>query len=234
GGGPDGARSGQWGGFADLLAASSPPPARTDDGANTPQSVAAAGNGTVPASPAAAGTATSGPRGGKDSGGRKDINDQTGDDSGAVASSAAIDVTVVAGLPVPPLAFAPLLITDQTPATSQGAQTASVDPATPTLGRTTDATDDRKDADAPSSLVGAGLVAVLPGVPLIPVTSAPDSSPSVQTATVASSSSTKPIADSPLSAPVASALPPIPMGHKSTQPHHSRPVGRHSRIGWRR
>jgi hypothetical protein len=199
---PDAAPSGASSGFAGLLEASSPPPApqpsgasatRSDDGANASQTHSAASNGTECSSAAGGRTTTSGPRNCKDAGAPKSTNNQKASDEGTPVDATAAGVTVLAGLPVPPFAFAPLPIADQTPAGPQDKQVASTDPPTPTHDDPTGPSGDRKDASAASNSVVVGLAAVVPGVPSIPATSDSDSSASARTAPVGSLSSTTPI-----------------------------------------
>ena len=147
--------------FADLLDGTNPPTASQPQSAATSpgQSGAPAGSGSGSAEPAT-GAATAGPRTGKDDGG-KDTNEQL----------SAIDVTLVAGLALPPLSLAAPPNPDQTPAASQDLQEASTDPAPAAGGNASDKPSDRKDASAPSDPVPAGLVAALSN--LIPMTAAP-------------------------------------------------------------
>ena len=219
---PDAGPSGGSGGFADLLEASSQvpapqaqgtPSARADDGSNAPSSSGAAEG-------PRGGPTTSGLRNCKDAGGPQSTNDQKASEDGTTADTTAAGVTVLAGLAVPPLAFAPLPIANQTLAPSQGAQVASDDLATPTDADTTAPSGNRKDTEPPAGPLAAGLVAVLPGVPLMPVTSAPDSSAPGRTAAVASSSPGTLLPESLLSAPATSTptLPDMVATDSSSQP----------------
>jgi flagellar hook-length control protein FliK len=165
--------------FADLLDASAPaataqpqptPAARADVGTTAAQTGVAAGG----ADPAIVATVTSGSRRAKDAG-SKDTNGQTAPvGKGTTAGNASVDVTVVAGLPMPPFAIVPQPNSDQTAAASQDAQAASAQPAPPTRGDAASQSDDRKDASAPSNALAAGVVAALPGmVPTPAATPAP-------------------------------------------------------------
>ena len=167
--------------FADLLDETTPPTASQPHSAQTSagQSGGPAGCGNASAEPARDGAATAGPRTGKDEGGQETDEQRP-----------ALDVTLVAGLSLSPLALAAPPNADQTPAGSQDAQGAPRDPAPGTGGDTTDKPSDRKDAGAPSDPMPAGLVAALPN--LIPWTaapavarSAPDSTASVRFSRVA-------------------------------------------------
>src|SRR5262249_29445629 len=135
--------------FSDLLDGTTPPAAPQPQGAGTNpgQSGARVSSGKN-TSDSATGTATAGAPAGKD--------DDAGNDS--TDPALAVDVALLAGLPMPPL---PLAVQDP--------QGASMD-ATPAVGGdASDKPSDRKDANAPSDSV-PGLVAALPN--LIPVTAA--------------------------------------------------------------
>jgi flagellar hook-length control protein FliK len=190
------APAGPAGAFADILdAAAAPatppqpqgtPGARTDDGSSAGQASRSSAAGASGAKPADAGAASSGPANGKASGGGKFSDDQSGDDNGADSASAVVTVTAVAGLALPPFAFASLPATDQTPAASQDTATASSDSAAPTGDDTSRAPADRKDADPSSDPIGAGLVAALPALMTVVAGAAPASSAPNQTGPIAS------------------------------------------------
>lgn len=200
------APAGPAGAFADMLdAAAAPaqpqgtPGARTDDGSSAGQASGSSATGASEAKPAGAGAASSGPANGKVPGGGKSSDDQTGDDRSADSGGTIVTATAVAGLALPPFAFAPLPATDQAPAASQDTATASSDSAAPTHG---DAPVDRKDADSSSDPVGAAVVAALPGLVTVVAVAAPASSVPNQTGPIAwLPSAGGPISTAPSSAP---------------------------------
>lgn len=202
---PDaGPPAGQSGAFADLLDASAapapapqlqgPPGGRPDDGANTAQDNAAAGS-----TPASSG-ASSSARNGKDSGGSKSADDPADDNN---AGNTGVGVTVVAGFPVPPFAFAPLPAGDQTPTASQDTPTASLDAAASTQDGTGAPPSNHKDSDAPTDSSPAGLAAAIPG--LVPVVTVVAPAAAAGTGPVASLPSGATVPAGTSSAPSASA-----------------------------
>src|ERR1043166_6498216 len=127
--------------FADLLDGTTPPTASQPQSAATSpgQSGAPATSGNGSAQLAATGVATAGPRAGKDDGG-KDTSEQL----------PAVDVTLLAGLALQPLALAAPPNADQTPATLQDPHDACTAPAPATGGAASDTPSDRKAAHAAS------------------------------------------------------------------------------------
>jgi flagellar hook-length control protein FliK len=175
--------SGPSGAFADLLDASAAPaPApqpqqasasETGDGSNAAQTAGAAGGGS--SSPSPAGAAPSSGRS-KDSGGSKSTGDSA-DDSNS-AGTAGANITMVAGLTVPPFAFAPLPPANQTSYASQDTQTTSAGDAAPAQDGTGGPPSDHKDSDPPSDPIAAGIAAAIPGlVPVVTVVAPASSAP---------------------------------------------------------
>src|ERR1043166_10321497 len=115
--------------FADLLDETTPPTASQPQSAATSpgQGGGPAGSGNASAEPARDGAATAGPRTGKDEGGQETDEQRP-----------ALDVTLVAGLSLSPLALAAPPTADQPPAGSQALQGAPTDPP---LGPDGDATE---------------------------------------------------------------------------------------------
>jgi flagellar hook-length control protein FliK len=188
--------AGPAGAFSDLLDAASAPPTvpqpqgssgtRPDDGASAAQASGSSATGASGAHPAGEGAATSAPRNSKNPSSDKGTDDQTGDTNGAVAGSAGVNVTVVAGLALPSFAFAPLPAADQTPAPSPDTQIASSDSVAPTQGDTSRPPADRKDAGASSDPIAAGILAAMPGLVTVVPVAAPDSSGAAQSGPIAS------------------------------------------------
>ena len=208
---PDaGSPAGPSGGFADLLDASgapatapqpqqpSGPPA--GDGSNAAQTNGAGGNGASGTAPAGAGAAPNSARG-KSPGGGKSTGGAA--DDGNSGGNAAGDVPAVAGLAVPPFAFASLPAADQTPAASQDPQTPSAGPTAPTQGAASVPPTDHKDSDAQNDPSPAGLAAAIPGLVSVITVVAPASSASAGSGPVASLPSGATVSAGTASAPIA-------------------------------
>jgi flagellar hook-length control protein FliK len=184
---PDAApAAGPSGAFADMLNASAAPApapqpqgtlgARPDDGSNAGQTGGPAGSGSSDAAAAGVGPTTAATRNGKGPGDSKSADALPNDANSA--GNAAANITVVAGLAVPPFAVAPLPAANQTPAPSQDTQAASADAATPAQDGTGGPPGDHKDSDAPSDPIAAGIAAAIPAlVPVVTVVAPASSAP---------------------------------------------------------
>jgi flagellar hook-length control protein FliK len=190
--------------FADLLgaAATTPQPqagstARADDRPSTPQSGAILSSGNGSCEPAGTGAAPGSNGTGKNAPGNDPNDLATAFDPGA----ATLDVTLVAGLLLPPVPLPPSPDADQTPAAAQDPQGASADAAPAIGGDTSGKPDEHKDASASSDPVAAAIVAAVPL--LIPVTVAGAAAASVSdvTSRIASSPVTALPSDTMFSAP---------------------------------